>query len=159
VKSRFVAVALALAVAGLAAFLGTGRGSTPPAAVRIPLATGFPGFAPGRQLTLMRAEIPAGTTFAPHRHPGMQAAYIVSGTLGYTVYRGSVKVYRGVADGSQKLVRTISAGKSGSIGPGEWIVESPSLWHAGGNHGKKPVVVLIAALLSSNQPVAIPVKP
>jgi quercetin dioxygenase-like cupin family protein len=159
VKWRLPAVALVLALAGLAVFLGTSRGSAAPAAVRIPLATGFPSFAPGRQLTLMRAEIPAGTSFPAHRHPGMQVAYIVSGTLGYTVYRGSVKVYRGVADGSQKLVRTITAGHSGSIGAGDWIVESPGLWHAGGNHGTKPVSILIAALLSSGKPVAIPVKP
>ena len=153
-------VAAALAVAGLAVFLGTSRGaSTPPAAVRIPLAAGLPSFAPGRQLSLMRVEIPAGTSFAPHRHPGMQVAYVVSGTLSYNVYRGSVRVYRGPADGSQTLVRTISAGHSGSIGPGEWLVETPSVWHAGGNRGTKPVEILLAALLSSKQPVAIPVKP
>jgi quercetin dioxygenase-like cupin family protein len=153
-------VITALALTGLAVFLGTSRGgSAPPAAVRMPLATGFPSFAPGRQLTLMRVEIPAGTSFAPHRHPGMQVAYVVSGTLSYTVYRGSVKVYSGPADGSQKLVRTIAAGHSGSIGPGEWLVETPSVWHAGGNRGTKPVEILLAALLSSKLPVAIPVKP
>jgi quercetin dioxygenase-like cupin family protein len=153
-------VTTALALTGLAVFLGTSRGgSTPPAAVRIPLATGFPSFTPGRQLTLMRVEIPAGTSFAPHRHPGMQVAYVVSGTLSYTVYRGSVRVYSGPADGSQKLVRTIAAGHSGSIGPGEWLVETPSVWHAGGNRGTKPVEILLAALLSSKLPVAIPVKP
>ena len=73
--------------------------------------------------------------------------------------RGSSKVYRGPADGSQTLVRTISAGQAGSIGPGEWLVETPSVWHAGGNRGTKPVEILLAALLSSKQPVAIPVKP
>ena len=153
-------VVSALALAGLAVFLGTGRGSsTPPAAQRIPLATGAPSFAPGRQLSLMRVEIPPGTAFAPHRHPGMQLAYVVSGTLSYHVYRGTVKVYRGPADGTQTLVRTISAGHSGSIGAGEWIVETPSLWHSGGNDGTKPVTILTAALLSSKLPVAIPVKP
>jgi quercetin dioxygenase-like cupin family protein len=150
----------ALALAGLAVFLGTSRGSsTPPAAVRIPLAAGFPSFAPGRQLTLMRVEIPPGTAFAPHRHPGMQVAYVVSGTLTYRVYRGSVKVYRGPADGMQTLVRTITAGHSGAVTPGEWLVETPNLWHSGGNEGKKPVGLLVAALLSSKLPVAIPVKP
>jgi len=153
-------VTAALAFAGLAVFLGTSRGSSaPPAAVRTPLATGFPSFAPRRQLTLMRVDIPAGTSFAPHRHPGMQVAYVVSGTLSYHVYRGTVKVYRGPADGTQSLVRTISAGHSGTIDAGEWLVESPDLWHAGGNDGKKPVEILVAALLSSKQPVAIPVTP
>jgi quercetin dioxygenase-like cupin family protein len=156
-KWRLVAVALALA--GLGVFLGTSRGSTPPAALRIPLATGFPSFAPGRQLTLMRVEIPAGTAFPPHRHPGMQIAYVSSGTLSYTVYRGSVKIYRGVADGSQKLVQTITPGHSGSITAGEWFVETPGLWHSGANRGKRTTVLLTAALLSSSQPVAIPVKP
>jgi hypothetical protein len=149
-----------LVLAGLAVFLGTSRGSsTPPAAVRIPLATGFPAFAPGRQLSLMRVEIPPGTSFAPHRHPGMQVAYVVSGTLSYTVYRGAVRVYKGPADGTQTLVKTIAAGHSGSIAPGEWLVETPDVWHAGGNRGRKPVEILLAALLSSKQPVAIPVTP
>ena len=153
-------VTAALALAGLAVFLGTSRGSsTPPAAVRIPLATGSPSFAPGRQLSLMRVEVPPGTAFAPHRHPGMQIAYVVSGTLTYRVYRGTVKVYRGRADGTQKLVRTISAGHSGSIEAGDWIVETPGLWHSGGNEGNQPVTILTAALLSSKLPVAIPVKP
>jgi quercetin dioxygenase-like cupin family protein len=153
-------IAALVVLVGLAVFLGTSRGSsTPPAAVRIPLATGFPSFAPGRQLTLMRVEIPAGTAFAPHRHPGMQVAYVVSGTLSYTVYRGTVKVYRGPADGTQSLVRTIAAGHSGSVGPGEWLVETPNLWHAGGNTTAKPVEILVAALLGSKQPVAIPVTP
>jgi hypothetical protein len=154
---RAVAV---LALVGLAVFLGTSRGSsTPPTAVRIPLATGFPSFAPGRQLSLMRVEVPPGTAFAPHRHPGMQVAYVVKGTLSYTVYRGAVKVYKGPADGTQTLVETISAGHSGSIGAGEWLVETPEVWHAGGNKTKKPVEILLAALLSSKLPVAIPVKP
>jgi quercetin dioxygenase-like cupin family protein len=152
------AVAL-VAITGLAAFLGASRASTPPAPVRIPLAAGFPSFAPGRQLSLMRVEIPPHTSLAPHRHPGMQVAYVVSGTLSYTVYRGAVEVYRGLADGTQRLVRTIAAGRSGSIGPGEWLVESPGVWHAGGNRGSKPVVILLSALLAAKQPVAIPVNP
>jgi quercetin dioxygenase-like cupin family protein len=157
VKLRIVAAA---ALVALAVFLGTGRGeSTPPAAVRIPLAAGLPSFAPGRQLTLMRVEIPPGAAFAPHRHPGMQIAYVLSGTLSYRVYRGSVKIYRGPADGNQRLVATITAGRSGQIEAGEWFVETPGLWHSGGNTGKKRVTLLTAALLSSKLPVALPVKP
>jgi quercetin dioxygenase-like cupin family protein len=157
VKLRILAAA---ALLGLAVFLGTSRGgSTPPAAVRIPLAAGFPRFAPARQLTLMRVEIPPGTAFAPHRHPGMQIAYVVTGTLSYRVYRGSVSVYRGPADGNQTLVRTITAGHSGAIDAGEWFVETPGLWHSGGNTGKTKVTILTAALLSSKLPVAVPVKP
>jgi quercetin dioxygenase-like cupin family protein len=129
------------------------------AATRTDLAAGLPSFVRGYRLALTRAVIPAGASFPPHRHPGMQAAYVQSGTLEYTVYRGVVKVYRGAADGSERLVRTIRKGETGSIAPGQWIVETPGLWHEGGNKGTKPVVILLASLLKRNAAAAIPVKP
>jgi hypothetical protein len=89
----------------------------------------------------------------------MQVAFIQTGTLRFTVFRGAVKVFRGPADGSQKLVRTITPGHPGSIAEGEWIVESPNLRHQGANRGRTQVVILLATLLRADQPAAIPIMP
>src|SRR3712207_3251588 len=68
--------------------------------------------APGRTLGLSRVTVPAGTALAPHRHPGYQIAYIQRGTLTYTVRTGVVRIYRGPADASPRLVRTLRAGET-----------------------------------------------
>ncbi len=110
-------------------------------------------------MSLTEAVLPPGAAFPPHRHPGMQVAYIESGTLKFTVFRGSVKVFRGPPGTTQRLVRVIRAGHTGSIRPGEWIIETPSVWHQGANAGRKRVLILLAALLRDDKPPAIPVKP
>jgi quercetin dioxygenase-like cupin family protein len=154
-------VLIAVAAAAVCAFFLARAGTASPAAApqRVDIATGLPAFAPGYRLSLTRAIIPAGAGFAPHRHPGMQVSYIEAGTLQFTVFRGAVHVYRGIADGSQTLVRTISSHETGSIHSGEWIVENPSVWHQGTNPGKSQVVILLATLLRAKEPAAIPVKP
>jgi hypothetical protein len=161
-RSRIVLSLLVIAVAALGVVVAAGATSTPsspPKAQRVDLAAGSPSFAPGYTLSLTRAVIPAGAAFPPHRHPGMQVAYIESGTLRYKVFRGDVRVYSGIPDGSQKLVRTIGAGQSGSIATGQWIVENQHLSHQGVNAGRTTVVIMLATLLRSDLPPAIPVKP
>jgi hypothetical protein len=133
--------------------------SLPTQATRVDLAAGMPSFARGYRLSLTRAVIPPGAAFPPHRHPGMQVSYIESGTLQFKVFRGAVSAYRGNADGSQKLVRTIRAGHTGSISRGQWIVENQFLWHQGANVGRNTVVILLATLLRADKPAAIPVEP
>ncbi|MHB8059876.1 MAG: cupin domain-containing protein [Gaiellaceae bacterium] len=156
-KRLFSAAVLMLAAAA-ALWLGGVAGGTSRAAqaTRADLAAGNPSFAPGYRLSLMRVVIPAGVKLAPHRHPGMQTARVVSGRLKYRVLRGKVTVYRGPADGGEQVVRTLTAGQTALIEPGQWIVEAPSAWHAGSNPAKKPTVILIAALLKGNKPVSIP---
>src|SRR5690606_30803241 len=52
--------------------------------------------AAGRRLTLVRYTIPPGVELAPHVHPGVQMAFIESGTLSYRVESGTVVIHRGV---------------------------------------------------------------
>jgi hypothetical protein len=161
-QSRTVLAGLAVALGACGALVAPAQTAPPTSTAqpeRIDLATGLPRFAPGYRLSLTRAVIPPGAAFPPHRHPGMQVAFIEAGTLRFTVFRGSVKVFRGPADGSQKLVRTITPGHPGSIATGEWIVETPNLRHQGANTGRARVVILLATLLRANQPAAIPVTP
>jgi hypothetical protein len=150
---------LAVALAALVATAHTAPSASAPAAQRSYLAAGLPTFAPGYRLSLTRAVVPPGAGFPPHRHPGMQVAYVESGTLQYTVFRGRVKIYRGEPGASQRVVRVVTAGHTGSIATGEWIIETPSLWHKASNRGHKTVVIMLAALLRASKPPAIPVKP
>jgi hypothetical protein len=161
-RSRVVIALLVLGVAApgvVVATAETAKHSSAPKAQRVDLAAGSPSFAPGYKLSLTRAVIPAGAAFPPHRHPGMQVAYVESGTLRYKVFRGGVPVFSGIADGSQKLVRTIRAGQTGSIARGQWIVEDQHLWHQGINAGRTTVVIMLATLLRADQPPAIPITP
>jgi hypothetical protein len=150
---------LAVALAALVATAHTATPTSAPKAQRIELAAGLPAFAPGYRLSLTRAVVPPGASFPPHRHPGMQVAYVESGTLQYTVFRGHVKIYRGPPEGSPRVVRVVTAGHTGSIATGDWIIETPSLWHKATNRGRKTVVIVLAALLRADEPPAIPVKP
>ena len=154
-----VATGLAAAVGGLIQAGRTASAASASQAQRINLAAGYPSFARGYRLSLTEAVLPPGSGFPPHRHPGMQVAYVLSGTLQYTVFQGKIKIFRGHPGVSQKLVRVLRAGQTGSILAGEWIVETPSLHHKGANVGHKRVVILLATLLRSNEPPAIPVTP
>jgi hypothetical protein len=53
----------------------------------------------------------------------------------------------------------LRAGQTGSIRTGEWIIETPSLWHRGSNVGRKRVLILLATLLREDKPPAIPITP
>jgi quercetin dioxygenase-like cupin family protein len=114
--------------------------------------------APGRTLGLSRVTIPARTALAPHRHPGNQIAYIERGTLTYTVRTGVVRVYRGAADASPRLVGAVRAGETGRVRAGEWVVERQGDVHFGANRGRRPVVILLATLFTTGSPASIPVK-
>lgn len=113
--------------------------------------------APGRTLGLSRVTIPAHTALAPHRHPGDQIAFIERGTLTYTVRTGVVRVYRGAADASPRLVATIRSGETDRVPAGEWVVERQGDVHFGANRGGRPVVILLATLFTTGSPPSIPV--
>ena len=159
VLALLVAIPLAGVLGGLAEASRVTSAASPPQPQRIDLAAGYPSFAHGYRLSLTEAVLPPGTGFPPHRHPGMQVAYVQSGTLRFTVFQGKVKIFRGHPGSSQKLVRVLRAGQTGSIKAGEWIIETPTLHHKGANMGHKRVVILLATLLRSNEPPAIPVTP
>ena len=159
VLALLVAIPLAAVVGGLVEAGRAASAASAPQPQRIDLAAGYPSFAHGYRLSLTEAVLPPGAGFPPHRHPGMQVAYVRSGTLQYTVFQGRVKIFRGHPGSSQELVRVLRAGQTGSIKTGQWIIETPSLHHKGANMGRKRVVILLATLLRSNEPPAIPVTP
>jgi quercetin dioxygenase-like cupin family protein len=111
--------------------------------------------APNRTLGLSRVTIPAGGTIALHHHQGTQVAYVQAGVLTYTVQDGSVTVLRGPADDAT-VVRRITAGSTGRIATGQWIVEQPGTIHRAANKGKTKIVIYLATLLKTGAPPSTP---
>lgn len=147
--------AFALGTALPGAFAGE---KVAPTAVRTALAeTAKVQAAPGRTLVLSRVEVEPGAQLALHHHLGTQVAHIESGTLTYTVKRGSVVVSKGESDQDARKVRSIEAGQTGKIRPGQWLVEQPSDIHEAANRGSTPVVIYLATLLKTGAPPATPV--
>ena len=160
VHSRFSVAAALLAVFALGALLpgALAENAPAPTAVRSALAqTGAVKGAPDRTMVLSRVEVEPGAKLALHHHLGTQIARIESGTLTYTVRRGSAPVREGESDRHPRLVRTIAAGETARIRPGQWLVEQPSDIHEAANRGRAPVVIYLATLLKDGAPPATPV--
>jgi len=153
-----IVVAL-LAALGTGVLIGQAVGlDRTPAAKRTALAqTDRVQGAPKRELVLSEVIVPPGARLALHHHLGTQVARVASGTLTYTVRKGSAVVSRGDSELDPKVVRTIEAGQTAAIRAGQWIVEQPSDIHEAANRGSAPVTIHIATLLKKGAPPATPV--
>lgn len=128
----------------------------PVVVVREPLAQAVaPAGASHRTLGLSRVTVMPGAELASHHHPGTQIARIENGTLTYSVETGSVTVMKGPAD-DPTLVRRITAGETGRIRAGQWIVEQRTEVHHAANHGAVPVVIYLATLFTTGAPPSLP---
>lgn len=160
IRPRFSATAALLALLAFGAVLPAALAETAqaPTAIRNALAqsSAVKG-APGRTMVLSRVEVEPGAKLALHHHLGTQISHIESGTLTYTVRRGSAVVREGESDQQPRLVRTIAAGETARIRPGQWLVEQPSDIHEAANRSGKPVVIYLATLLKDGAPPATPV--
>ena len=159
-RSWLPATAVLVAVFALGALLPGALAETKsePTAVRNALAqsSSVQG-APGRTMVLSRVEVEPGAKLALHHHLGTQISHVEAGTLTYTVRRGSAVVREGEADQQPRLVRTIKAGQTARIRPGQWLVEQPSDIHEAANRGRTPVVIYLSTLLKTGAPPATPV--
>lgn len=160
IRARIPVVAALLVIFALGAMLpGALAGSaSEPTAIRSALAqTSAVKGAPGRTMVLSRVEVEPGAKLALHHHLGTQISRVESGTLAYTVRKGSAVVREGEADQTPRVVRTISAGQTARIRPGQWLVEQSSDIHEAANRGGSPVVIYLATLLKDGAPPATPV--
>jgi quercetin dioxygenase-like cupin family protein len=145
-----VAVAFALGAVLPSAF---GQAAKEPTAHRTAMAqTDTVQGAPDRTMVLSKVVVDPGAQLALHHHLGTQIARVQLGTLTYTVRRGSAVVRRGEADQDTVLVRTVKAGQTARLTPGQWIVEQPSDIHEAANRGSAPVVLYLATLLKTGAP-------
>lgn len=117
------------------------------AVVREVVNEGMPAAAPGQVLQLVRYYIPGNTALPMHIHPGMQVAYVESGTLTYTVVEGSANYTR--ADGETGV---LNAGETTDLLPGDSLVEAQGMIHFGENKSDEPIVLLVASLFEADVP-------
>jgi len=156
VRLRIMIVLLVAVAAG--AYAVGASSQTSPQATRTALAQAVdPVGAKGRTLGLSRVTIPPHVQLALHHHAGTQIAYVQKGTLTYFVKTGTVKVFRGAADQHPRVVRRVTAGKTGKVFAGEWVIEQPHVIHFGANDGHHTVVILLATLFANGSPPSIPV--
>ncbi len=158
---RFPLSALAIvAVVAMAIILPTAFGASAPAPspVRVAMAqTERVQGAPGRTMVLSKVTVPVGAKLAVHHHLGTQISRVVSGTLSYTVREGMAELLEGESDEEPRLVKTIAAGQTAKVGPGQWLVEQPSDIHQAANRGSSPVVIYLATLLKDGAAPSTPV--
>jgi len=100
-------------------------------------------------MNLQQVEIDPGAKLPEHFHAGTQIATIKEGVLTYQVVSGSVMVVR--QDGSTE---TLSSPNTVKLRVGDSIIENEGLVHYGANEGKKLVVIEVAALLHTGEPLA-----
>lgn len=159
-RSRLVLVATMLAAFALGVLLpcALAQGGAEPTAVRSALAqTSKVQGAVGRTMVLSKVVVEPGAKLALHHHLGTQISRVASGTLTYTVRQGSAALREGDAENEPRLVRTIKAGQTARIHPGQWLVEQPSDIHEAANRGSMPVVIYLSTLLKTGAPPATPV--
>jgi quercetin dioxygenase-like cupin family protein len=120
---------------------------------RIELADGAPANVPGQQLYLQEVRIAPGAQLPIHYHQGTQVASVRKGVLTYEIVSGSAQVTR--ADGT---VETFDAPVTIKLAKGDALLEPETDIHQGVNKTKKPVVIMVAALLAQGAPLATPVE-
>jgi quercetin dioxygenase-like cupin family protein len=123
------------------------------------LSDGMPAKAPGQQLLLLRFTFVPGAVIPPHTHPGMQTAYVVSGTLGYTVFCGYAEVVRAATDGVPQQRERLDPGVETFFHPGDAFTEVDGIVHAGRNAGPDPLVLLVSSLFADDAPPSSPASP
>ena len=85
----------------------------------------------------------AGAQLPTHFHEGTQVASIRAGVLTYTIEAGSATVTH--AGGEPEVV---AAPATVTLKEGDGLIETASLVHHAENKGKKPVVIVLTALVA-----------
>lgn len=150
--ARAVAALVVLGVVATGTAAAAQTSPTSNGITRTSLGSASPANGPGQELSLQRVTIAPGAKLPEHFHQGTQVAHIVSGVLTYDVASGDATVTR--ANGTSQTVRAPATVK---LRPGDGLVETQGLVHHGGNAGKRPVVIEIAALLQTGAPSSTPV--
>lgn len=86
------------------------------------------------QVSIKRFIIPPKTALPMHKHPMINAAYVISGTL---------------------IVRT-EDGQEQTIKKGDTLIELVNKWHYGRNDGPDPVELIVFYAGTEGEPLAIP---
>jgi quercetin dioxygenase-like cupin family protein len=127
------------------------------------LGNGLPSAAPDHVLYLIRGMFEPGGWIAPHYHPGAQIFYVDQGTIGFTVYKGPLRLVR-----AGTATPTADPGSAGEmvppgtevlLQPGDWLYYEADVVESARNAGDVPAVFLLSTLYQAGQPLAIFTNP
>jgi mannose-6-phosphate isomerase-like protein (cupin superfamily) len=127
------------------------------------LANGLPSGAPDQVLYLIRVVQAPGGWIAPHYHPGAQVFYVDQGTVGFTVYKGTLRLVRagtatpGAVPGTAGEL--VSPGTEVLLGPGDWLYYEQDVIESARNAGEGESVILLSTLYAAGQPLTVFTNP
>ncbi|MEA2514576.1 MAG: hypothetical protein QOJ59_4063 [Thermomicrobiales bacterium] len=150
-KSLYAVVLIALLAVGFGVS-GTISRAQNTGATRELLVTAKPIAAPGKLLELQRVTIAPHFRLPVHTHPGIQAAWISSGTLHYTIIHGEALVTRAPVNGTPSPTETFTDGSETDLHPGDSVVETEGLIHYAENQTDEPIEIFISSLLTEGMP-------
>lgn len=114
--------------------------------------------APGQTVYLVRVTFHPGAEIFPHSHPGTTLISVESGTFGWTLLEGTAYVVRGAAAGAMEPTEEVTApGTEVILAQGDAIYYEDDVIHSARNAGDDPAVVLVSLVLTSGEPLLMPV--
>src|SRR5687767_2512129 len=127
------------------------------------LGNGLPSAAPDHVLYLIRGMFEPDGWIAPHYHPGAQIFYVDQGTIGFTVYKGPLRLVRaGTATPTAdpgSVGEMVPPGTEVLLQPGDWLYYEADVIESARNAGDGPAVFLLSTLYVAGQPLAIFTNP
>jgi quercetin dioxygenase-like cupin family protein len=115
--------------------------------------------APGQTVYLARFVFQPGAEIFPHRHPGTIVLGVQSGTFGWTLLEGTAHVVRGAAAGASGPAEDITEpGTEVILEPGDAIFYEEDIVHTARGAGDEAAVVLGTLVLTTGEPVLMPVN-
>jgi hypothetical protein len=118
-----------------------------------------PSLAPGMVLELGRLTWEPGFTIAMHAHPGANdASYILSGSIAWSIDKGTAEVTRATVDGTPGPVEILQPGGEVVLEAGDSITfDYPKMdqMHAARVVGDEPVVILITTIYDPSKPFTV----
>jgi len=166
IMKRFNVAAVALVIVGALVFTPriAAQDATPPAGVELApgvyaeVLAGVPSDrAEGQTLYSARFTFEPGQGIFPHSHPGTTDLSVVSGRFGWTLVEGTAYVIRGAAAGATDITETLSEpGDDVILEPGDTIFYEDDVVHTARGAGDEPAIVLGSLLLTTGQPLLMP---
>jgi uncharacterized cupredoxin-like copper-binding protein/quercetin dioxygenase-like cupin family protein len=113
--------------------------------------------AEGQTVYLARFVFAPGAEIFPHRHPGTTVLGVQSGSFGWTLLEGTAHVVRGAAAGGTETEDITEPGTEVILEPGDAIFYEDDVVHTARGAGDEDAVVLGTLVLTSGEPLLMPV--
>jgi quercetin dioxygenase-like cupin family protein len=106
----------------------------------------------GYSLVLLQITMAPGAEIPSHYHPGDVALTVQSGTFGTTFSHGTGTITRAAAEDETPVIETPEEGIEQTLTAGDSLAYGSESHHVMRNAGDDDLVLIISALLASDQP-------